>query len=93
MLSFFAENSENSPKIPNTPKIHRYSENSPKIPKKKKVFSEANISYRYRIVSRKKAKYRINIVSNEKKRIAQGCSTGWPWKSVALTEALAAGCL
>ena len=48
------------------------SENSQKYLKvcrkylKKKVFSEAKISYRYRIVSRKKNKYCIDIVSNEK---------------------------
>ena len=68
--------SENSPKFQkirrNFRKFAEISENSPKIPQKK-VFSEALISYRYRIVSRKNP----NIVSIsyqvEKKLIALHC--------------------
>ena len=71
----FSENSENSPKIPKThePKSSTTTTTTPKIPKirrkflKKKVFFEALISYRYRIVSRKKPSYRIDIVSSRKK--------------------------
>ena len=85
-LSFFAENSKNSPKILKIPrkfrkpmnqsrqqqqqrrKFQKFAENSKNSPKilkirrkflKKKVFSEALILYRYRIVSRKNP----NIVS------------------------------
>ena len=39
---------------------------------KKKVFFQAKISYRYRIVLRKKAKYCINIVSSRKKSYRSG---------------------
>ena len=39
---------------------------------KKKVFFEALISYRYRIVSRKKPSYRIDIVSSRKKAYRSG---------------------
>ena len=56
-------------------KFQKFAKNSENLPKicrkflKKKVFFEALISYRYRIVSRKKP----NIVSSQKKLIAQGC--------------------
>ena len=78
-LSFFAENSKNSPKILKIRrKFAENSENSPKILKirrkflKKKVFFEALISYR--IVSYREKNPHIVSISYriEKKLIAQG---------------------
>ena len=76
----FSENSENSENrwtnVLNNNNNAENSKKSPKIPKilkicrkflKKKVFFEALISYRYRIVWRKKPSYRIDIVSSRKK--------------------------
>ena len=54
-------------------KIAQNSENFLKMLRKflkKKVFFEALISYRYRIVSRKKPSYRIDIVSSRKKGLS-----------------------
>ena len=54
-------------------KVQKFAENLLKVCRKflkKKVFFEALISYRYRIVSRKKPSYRIDIVSSRKKGLS-----------------------
>ena len=78
----FPENSENPwTKVLNNNNNVENSKKSLKIPKilkirrkflKKKVFFEALILYRYRIVSRKKTSYRIDIVSSPKKAYRSG---------------------
>ena len=75
----FSEKSKNSPEIPKIlRKFRKFSENSENSQKflkirrkflKKKVFSEAKILYRYRIVSNKKNQISYRV---EKKCIAQG---------------------
>ena len=78
----FSGNLQNSPKIQKIfrkfRKFSEDSENSQKFLKirrkflKKKVFSEAKISYRYRIISNIKAKYGIDIISSRKKAYRSG---------------------
>ena len=92
-LSFFAENSKNSPKMQKIRrKFAENSENSPKILKicrkflKKEVFFEALISYRYRIITRKKTSYCIDIISSRKKSYRPGVDGGTGLTPMILTS-------